>query len=1004
MIASLLSSRLLLTAVLALQQPPPTSTPAPGDGDPAAESRLLSGTRQLTFEGLRAGEGYFSRDGTKLIFQSERDPENPFYQIYLMDLELGDVTRVSPGIGKTTCAWIHPDGKRVLFASTHADPESLAHQKAELELRAQGQQRRYAWDYDPWFDIYETDPARGALTNLTNTRGYDAEGDWAPDGSRIVFASNRRAYAGPLSPEDRKRLETDASYFVDIYVMDADGSNVRQLTDAPGYDGGPFFSADGRTICWRRFSEDGATAEIYTMKADGSDPRRLTSMGAMSWAPFFHPSGEYLIFTTNKHGFDNFELYLVDADGKHEPVRVTYTPGFDGLPAFAPDGRRLAWTSNRTPDKRSQIFLADWNHTEARRLLELSPSRVQGARIERPSPSGNAVGGAAQGGASRTTPEISADDVRLHVARLASDEFEGRLTGTEGEKLATAYVAEQFERLGLRPAGADGSYFQEFEFTAGVSLGPDNNLRLQFDPPVTSAPAAQIGTDWQPLAFSGTGTFEPAAVVFAGYGIVAPQDGDADEYDSFVHLDVKDKWVMVLRFMPEGISAERRQHLARHASLRYKAMTLRDKGARGMIVVSGPTSRAREQLVKLAYDASLSGTGIPAISMTDALADALLAPGGKSLAALQTALDGGEPQMGMTLAGVTLGATIDVQKIKRTGRNVLARLPAAPAAEGHVPLPAIVLGAHVDHLGHGEVSGSLAREDEQGQIHHGADDNASGVAGLLEIAEFLADAQGGGRFTPIRDLLFAAWSGEELGLLGSAHFVEQVAQASGHSTDLRKAFAAYLNMDMIGRLDKALILQGVGSSTMWPGIIEQRNAPIGLPITTQTDSYLPTDATSFYLKGVPILAAFTGSHAEYHTPRDKPETLNYDGAAKVARLIGLTARGLALSGEALPYVAQAKPAEREARAGLRAYLGTIPDYAAGDVPGLKLSGVSKGGPAESAGVKGGDVVVELAGRKIENIYDYTYAMDALKIGQEVEIVVLRNGARLTLKVTPTSRE
>jgi C-terminal processing protease CtpA/Prc len=222
--------------------------------------------------------------------------------------------------------------------------------------------------------------------------------------------------------------------------------------------------------------------------------------------------------------------------------------------------------------------------------------------------------------------------------------------------------------------------------------------------------------------------------------------------------------------------------------------------------------------------------------------------------------------------------------------------------------------------------------------------------------------------------------------------------------EIYPAVAACLNMDMVGRLRKALILQGIGSSSIWRGEIERRNVPVGLPITLQEDSYLPTDASTFYMRGVPILSAFTGSHSEYHTPRDTPDTLNYDGASKVSRLMALIARSLATRESAPDYVAQTGPKKGQRRANLRAYLGTIPDYAESDVPGVKLSGVAQNGPAAKAGIQGGDVIVELAGKKIDNIYDYTYAIEALKIGQEVSVVVQRGDRRITLKITPGSRE
>ena len=332
------------------------------------EPKFLTGVRQLTFEGKRAGEGYYSASGQQMVFQSERLEANPFFQIYVLDFETGDVNPVSPGHGKTTCAWINPGEETVLFASTHDDPEAVAKQKAEIEMRESGTQRRYSWDYDENYELYAGKAGSKEYVRLTDAKGYDAEGSYSPDGKLIAFASNRNAYAKPMTEEQQKKFETDPAYMMELFIMNADGTNVRQLTDFPGYDGGPFFSPNGKQICWRRFAENGATAEIMTMDIDGSNQKTLTKMGVLSWAPFYHPSGDYLVFTTNKHGFSNFELYLVAADGKSPPVRVTDTEGFDGLASFSPDGKQLTWTSNRNAQKQSQIFLGTWNDAHARKM------------------------------------------------------------------------------------------------------------------------------------------------------------------------------------------------------------------------------------------------------------------------------------------------------------------------------------------------------------------------------------------------------------------------------------------------------------------------------------------------------------------------------------------------------------------------------------------------------------------------------------------------------------
>ncbi len=949
------------------------------------EEALLSGTRQLIFEGKRAGEGYFSADGKRMVFQSERQDDNPFYQIYLMDLDTGDVDRISPGLGKTTCSWIHPRERKVLFASTHDDSEAEKKQEDELAFRASGQTRRYAWDYDENFELYEAGFDGGGIRRLTDARGYDAEGSWSPDGSLIAFASNRAAYSETLAPGDKETFERDPSFLMDIYLMNADGSKLRRLTDVKGYDGGPFFSPDGKRICWRRFSEDGARAEVFVMNIDGTDQRPITKLGAMSWAPYFHPSGDYLIFTTNLHGFANFELYLVDAAGEHEPVRVTYTDGFDGLPVFTPDGKGLAWTSNRTPNKTSQIFTAAWNDEAARTALGLaSEAAPETLTLENPPD------------ISANVPAVSAADIKRHIEYLASDYMEGRGTGTLGERRSTTYLSEVLESLGLRPAGDNGTYLQAFTFTAGVSLGQSNRLTVHGP---DGEKTLEVDADWRPLAYTKTGPIDKSDVVFGGYGIVAPKSEEFEEYDSYVHLDVENKWVLMFRYMPENIMPEIRQHLSTHSSLRYKAMTARDLGAHGVIFVSGPNSKVANQLIELTFDASLGATSIGALCVTDAVVESWLEGSGKTLKSLQDELDGGEASMGFAIEGVSIEATIDIQQEERTGHNVLARLDAGDAAGKE----AVVIGAHADHLGKGRTNTSLARDDEKEAIHYGADDNASGVAGVLEIAQYLVDAKASGSLEMKRDAIFALWSGEELGLLGSAHFAKTYGDKP-EDQPLTPDIAVYLNMDMIGRLREKAVLQGTGSSSIWAREIEQRNVPVGLSVSLQDESYLPTDATSFYLREVPFLNAFTGAHEDYHSPRDTADKINYEGAEQIARFMALVARSLLTRDGAPDYLEAKRPENMEVRANLRAYLGTIPDYAESNVAGVKVSGVTKGAPSEKAGLKQGDIIVELAGKKIENIYDYTFAIEALKIGEEVTMTIVRGGEGMELKVTPGSRE
>ncbi len=971
-----------------------------------AEKQFLSHIRQLIYEGQRSGEGYFSPDGNNLIFQSEREPGNPFFQIYILSFLTGETWRVSPGIGKTTCAFFRPGSDEVLFGSTHLDPAAPKKQQEEIALRQSGKQRRYSWDYDPYMDIFSAKRDGSGLRQLTTSRGYDAEGAYSPDGQMIVFCSMRDAYPPEnLSPEDQKRLEVDPSYFGEIYIMDADGAHQKRLTHWPGYDGGPFFSPDGRRIIWRHFTEEGTIADIYTMNLDGTDRRRLTDFGAMSWAPYFHPSGEYAIFTTNKHGFGNFELYLVDAAGEKEPVRVTYTDGFDGLAVFSPDGEKLAWTSGRGSDGKNQIFLADWHHRAALDTLAAAPLRGKSAgmqvlpkikldRVKRVNDAGMAVDGSAASEFNKKyNPEITVADLQDQVGYLAGDALEGRLTGTPGTEKARKFLAHYFKSGGLEPAGENGTYFQEFPFTSGVRALPDKN-ELHLILPDGTRQSLALDTDFRPLGFSENGTAE-GEVVFAGYGLTIPGEPGTD-YDSYAGLDVQDKIVLVLRYAPQDVEMTRRQELNRYAGLRYKALLARENGARALLVVTGPNSPTAGELVPLGFDQGMGNSGIPVVTIRGGVAETMFTAAGKKLQAVQAELDRENPHFegAFPLSGVRIRLQTGVEREESHDRNVLALLP--PGGDW-TDREYVLLGAHYDHLGR-STAGSLARSEEVGQIHNGADDNASGTALVLEVAASLAKLRRENPELFRRGVVFALWSGEELGIVGSSHFAENP------TLPLEKV-VAYLNFDMVGRLrDNQLTLQGIGSSTYWKKMIERRNVLAGFNLSLIADPYQPTDLTAFYPKGIPVLGFFTGSHPDYHRPTDDPETLNYQGLRRIAELAQNLTLDLVRSEEVPEYVkVERKPAQQGERASLRAYLGTVPDYVT-DIAGVKLSDVRPGGPADKAGVRGGDIIVGLAGQKITNIYDYTYALDAVKVGQPTEIVVLRNGEEIKMTIVPQARQ
>ncbi len=574
-------------------------------------------------------------------------------------------------------------------------------------------------------------------------------------------------------------------------------------------------------------------------------------------------------------------------------------------------------------------------------------------------------------------------ELRRHVEFLASAELEGRLAGSAGEQRAAQYLVRELERIGARPLPGADSLLLPFEFTAGAA---DAGSSLSLVAPAGAEPFVWRDIeDVRALSFSDSGSVT-GEVVFAGYGLCLPEE-DGFGYDSFAGLDLTGKIAVVLRYFPEDTAGETRAALARYAGLRYKAMQARDRGALALVVVTGPRSPNAGKTIEMSFDATLPGSGLIAASVSDRVAQRLFGNvAERSLEEVQLALDSGNPHVpGFALPGLELMLDTRVRRERRTGHNVVGYLPATE--EGRL----VVLGAHYDHLGRGLHGNSLARKGEEGEIHHGADDNASGVAAVLAA---------GARLAPLprrHAVVLALWSGEELGLLGSAAFVK------GEWIRAER-IAAYLNFDMVGRMqDNRLNLQAVGSSGVWPRLIERTNAPLGFDVRTQKDPYLPTDSLVFYQARVPTLGFFTGSHEDYHRPTDRAERVNYEDLARVARFAAALTRGLDGLEQPPSYVeVEATPQRGGDRDRLRAYTGTIPDYGS-EVDGLRLSGVAAGGPADRAGLRAGDVIVEFAGRRIGNIYDYTYALDTVKTDQPVRVVCLRNGERLEFTVVPTAR-
>ena len=572
--------------------------------------------------------------------------------------------------------------------------------------------------------------------------------------------------------------------------------------------------------------------------------------------------------------------------------------------------------------------------------------------------------------------------IRANVEILASDAFEGRMTGTPGIQQAAAHITAELEAIGAVPLPGSDGYRQAFQFTGQATDG-GTTLRVDGD----GEPSWDDPESVRALSFSESGQAS-GPLVFAGYGIVVPET-DGFSYDSYATIDVTDKVVVVLRYFPEDTEQDLRALLSRYSALRFKARAARQRGAKGLLVVTGPRSPNAGALVRMTADTAVADSGIAAASISGAVADTLFElVADKTLESAQGELDSGNPHV----AGfeIPVDVTLEAQVIRerRDGHNVLAYLP--PTAGQSVAKPYIMLGAHYDHLGRGDES-SLAKADEAGDIHNGADDNASGVAAVLSAGAELAQQD------RVRGVILAFWSGEELGLLGSADFVASAPVPMDQ-------IAAYVNFDMVGRMrDNKLTVQALGSSSIWPDLVEEVNESFDFDLQPVSDPYLPTDVMSLNLAEVPSLALFTGSHEDYHRPTDDADTVNYPDLERIARYGAAVATRLVSEPVPPDFVAVEQTGQQGGQMAIRVFTGTIPDYSS-EVNGLLLSGVMGGGPAETAGLREGDIIVELAGQSIANIYDYTYALDVLEVGQPASVVFMRGADRIETELVPEARQ
>jgi len=577
-------------------------------------------------------------------------------------------------------------------------------------------------------------------------------------------------------------------------------------------------------------------------------------------------------------------------------------------------------------------------------------------------------------------PLFSPDKLREHVFFLAGPELKGRGTGTPEIDQAADYIAKQFAKAGLEPL-AEKSYFQKFSVTVGARLGKRNRVETLLG---AERRAAKPAEEFLPLNFSDSGTAR-VPVVFAGYGITAPEFG----YDDYFHLDVKGAAVIVLRHEPQeddekSVFAGRQ--LTTHAEIVSKAINARNQGARAMILVNDPLPHADEPdtLVRFGTLAGPDNAGLLVIQVKRAVADEWLASGGRTLADLQKQIDAGLQPQSFRLSGLEIEIGVEVERLSGAAKNVAGVIR---GADPKLKEEAIIIGAHYDHLGTGTRS-SLA-PSQAGEIHPGADDNASGTAALLELARVISERRKELR----RSVIFLAFSAEELGLLGSAHYTKNPLWPLERT-------AAMINLDMVGRArDTKIHVGGIGTSPAFERVLAEARRD-GLEITPAgSGGFGSSDHQSFYVKNIPVLFFFSGLHADYHKPSDLPDRIQYEGLARVAELAYHTARGIDALGERPQFVrvAEPRPATGGGGPGYGAYFGSIPDMGE-EVNGVKFADVRDGSPAAQAGLKAGDLLVEFAGKEIKNLYDFTYALRSHRPGEEVLVTVLRGSERLSVTV------
>ncbi len=889
----------------------------------------------------------------------------------------------SPSRAPTGGGPIGPGGPDVAPPVELRDPREL-HLANIKQLTNGGENAEAYWSFDGTRLIFQTKrppygcdqimtmPADGSAepTLVSTGEGRTTCSYFTAGDQGIVYASTHETdKACPPEPDHSQGYVWAIYDSYDIYRAGVDGSGLTRLTDRQGYDAEATVCAKDGTIIFT--SDRDGDLELYSMKPDGSDVVRLTHTPGYDGGAFFSPDCSKIVWRASRPTGDaladfqrllgqhlvrpgKLELYVANADGT-DARQVTYLDAASFAPYFFPSGDRIIFSSNVGDPKGREfdLWAVDTDGTDLEQITfsggfdgfpMFSPDGTQlvfaSNRNQAKDGETNVFVAQWVDSAPQVDAPSAADRFDAAVSWLADDAREGRGPGTQGLADAADWIERELRAAGVDGGVDGGGYRQTFEVTTSVERGAS----------AVVIDGKELPADgFVPLTFSQNGTVA-GTTVYVGHGVVDKALG-IDEYKG---KKVKGKIVVVRRFVPDGKPFDDDAVRRRHGDLHTKAITARLAGARGMIVVDVPEAGVDEAALP-ALDRGEQDLGIAAVAVTRAYGEALL-----------------KGQHKVQLA-------VGLKPVKAAVDNVVGVIPAG-AATKHDGV--VVIGAHYDHLGHGSPDSLEAAPG----IHNGADDNASGTAALIEIARTLAAR----RDELARDVYLVAFTAEEMGVLGSTHFVKQLPAS--------RPVVAMLNMDMVGRMrGNELQVLGAESAAEWSEVVVPACEANRVRCALSGGGHGPSDHMPFYVAGAPVLHFFTGGHLDYHRTSDDAPAVNAAGGARVAMVVADAAVAVAARAARLTYKQVAPPPQGGDLRKRGGSLGTIPSYSedASAAPGVVISDVVPEGPAAKAGLKGGDRIVALGEVEIRGIHDLMYVLSTAKPGDAVKVTYVREGKRVT---------